>query len=80
MAELEFPEWQQDYEDLVLEVDQQKFTDRFPAAREAIVSRMKSMRITSDTRMEAIALERALRTLAVLKHERLNSNESRHVN
>jgi hypothetical protein len=76
MTEREYPGWQTAYEELVLEADQQKFTDRFPAAREAIVSRMKNMRITSDTRMEAIALERALRALAALKHERLNASES----
>jgi len=69
MGELRYPEWQKTYHDALLELNPQKLIQRVNEAERAILSRLQEMRIGSDTRMEAQAIEDALNGLRVLKNE-----------
>ena len=69
MDELRYPEWQETYHDALLELNPQKLIQRVSAAETAILSRLQEMRIGSDSRMEAQAIEDALNGLRVLKNE-----------
>jgi len=69
MGELRYPEWQKTYHDALLELNPQKLIQRVNEAERAILSRLQEMRIGSDTRMEAQAIEDALSGLRVLKNE-----------
>jgi hypothetical protein len=74
--DLEYPNWQKLYEEAVSETIQPALVVRIKAAKAAVVSRMKDMRITSETRAEASALESALRTLSGLGNEKAKSKVS----
>ena len=78
MNGLEYPEWQQPYQEAVLETDDHRISERIQTAQTAIVARMTSMRITAETRHEAMKLENALRKLASIKEERRNANRQEH--
>ena len=69
MGELRYPEWQKTYHDALLELNPQKLIQRVNEAERAILSRLQEMRIGSDSRMEAQAIEDALSGLRVLKNE-----------
>jgi hypothetical protein len=69
MGELRYPEWQQAYHDALLELNPQKLVQRVSAAETAILSRLQEIRIGSDSRMEAQAIEDALNGLRVVKNE-----------
>jgi hypothetical protein len=69
MGELRYPEWQKTYQDALLELNPQKLVQRVSAAETAILSRLQEIRIGSDSRMEAQAIEDALNGLRVLKNE-----------
>jgi hypothetical protein len=67
--DLKYTEWQKPYDDAVSETDSSALAGRIRAAKVAIVSRMKEIRITSETGVEAFALENALRSLIALGYE-----------
>lgn len=69
MGELRYPEWQETYHDALLELNPQKLVQRVNEAERAILSRLQEIRIGSDSRMEAQAIEDALNGLRVLKNE-----------
>jgi hypothetical protein len=69
-------EWRKLYEDAVAETDQEALLARVRAAKAAVVSRLKMIQITSETRAEASALEGALRNLIVLAYERSKARKS----
>ena len=70
MSELRYPEWQKAYHDALLEPNPQKLAQRVNEAETAtILSRLREIRIGSDSRMEAQAIEDALSGLRVLKNE-----------
>ena len=69
MIELRYPEWQKPYHEALLEPNPQKLVQRVNEAEKAILSRLQEMRIGSDSRMEAQAIEDALSGLRVLKNE-----------
>jgi hypothetical protein len=69
MDELRYPEWQKTYHDALLELNPQKLIQRVSTAETAILSRLQEIRIASDGRMEAQAIEDALNGLRVLKNE-----------
>jgi len=69
VSELRYPEWQKPYHEALLEPNPQKLVQRVNEAEKAILSRLQEMRIGSDSRMEAQAIEDALSGLRVLKNE-----------
>jgi hypothetical protein len=69
MSELRYPEWQKPYHEALLEPNPQKLAERVNEAERAILSRLQEIRIGSDNRMEAQAIEDALNGLRVLKNE-----------
>lgn len=69
MDELRYPEWEKTYREALLELNPQKLVQRVSAAESAILSRLQEIRIGSDSRMEAQAIEDALNGLRVLKSE-----------
>lgn len=73
MGELRYPEWQKIYHDALLE---QKLVQRVSEAETAILSRLQEIRIGSDSRMEAQAIEDALNGLRVLKNETVKFKRS----
>jgi hypothetical protein len=76
MSELRYPEWQKPYHAVLLEPNPQKLAQRVSEAERAILSRLQEIRIGSDNRMEAQAIEDALNGLRVLKNETANFNRS----
>jgi hypothetical protein len=74
--DLRYPIWQKLYEEAISETIQPALVVRIKAAKAAVVSRMKDMRITSETHAEALALESALRILAGLGNEKAKSKTS----
>jgi hypothetical protein len=69
MSELRYSQWQKPYHDALLELNPQKLVQRVNEAERAILSRLQEVRIGSDSRMEAQAIEDALNALRVLKNE-----------
>jgi hypothetical protein len=69
VSELRYPEWQKTYHDALLELNPQKLVQRVNEAETAILSRLREIRIGSDNRMEAQAIDDALSGLRVLKNE-----------
>jgi hypothetical protein len=76
MSELRYPEWQKPYHDALLEPNPQKLVQRVNEAERAILSRLQEIRIGSDSRMEAQAIEDALNGLRVLKNETVKFKRS----
>jgi hypothetical protein len=76
MDELRYPEWQKPYHDALLELNPQKLVQRVSAAETAILSRLQEIRIGSDNRVEAQAIEDALNGLRVLKNETVKVKRS----
>jgi hypothetical protein len=74
--DLKHPEWQKLYEDAVAETNHETLATRIRAAKVAVVSRMKMIQITAETRAEASALEGALRNLIVLAYEKSKARKS----
>ena len=76
MGELRYPEWQKIYHDALLEPNPQKLVQRVNEAETAILSRLQEIRIGSDSRVEAQAIEDALNGLRVLKNETVKFKRS----
>jgi hypothetical protein len=76
MDELRHLEWQKPYHDALLEPNPQKLVQRVNEAERAILSRLQEIRIGSDNRMEAQAIEDALNGLRVLKNETVKFKRS----
>jgi hypothetical protein len=74
VSELRYPEWQKPYHDALLELNPQKLVQRVNEAETAILSRLQEIRIGSDSRLEAQAIEDALNGLRVLKNETVKFN------
>jgi hypothetical protein len=79
VSELRYPEWQKPYCDALLEPNPQKLAERVNEAERAILYRLQEIRIGSDNRMEAQAIEDALNGLRVLKNETAKFKTSRNV-
>jgi hypothetical protein len=69
--ELSYPEWQQDYQAALLELDREKLRERVAAAETAIFKRLQAMSQDSDSHAERQAIEDALTNLRVLKRDSL---------
>ena len=76
MSELRYPEWQKPYHEALLEPNLQKVAERVNEAERAILSRLQEIRVGSDNRMEAQAIEDALNGLRVLKKETVKFQRS----
>ena len=76
MSELRYLEWQKTYHDALLELNPQKLVHRVSEAETAILSRLQEIRIGSDSRVEAQAIEDALNGLRVLKNETVKFKRS----
>ena len=79
MGELRYPEWQKSYHDALLELNPQKLAQRVNEAETAILSRLQELRIGSNSRLEAQAIEDALYGLRVLKNETAKFKTSQNV-
>ena len=79
MSELRYPEWQKPYHEALLEPNLQKVAERVNEAERAILSRLQEIRVGSDNRMEAQAIEDALNGLRVLKNETVKFQRSQNV-
>jgi len=63
--------WKMAYRAVALEPNNARLKKRISAAQEAMMARLLEMRGTQEHRGEIRAIEKALRTLAVIKWERL---------
>ena len=66
-----YPEWQQEYQAALLELDPAKLPQRVEAAETAIFKRLQTISQGSDCKAERQAIEDALASLRVLKKEKL---------
>jgi hypothetical protein len=77
MDHFQWPEWQQIYQDAVLELDKDRLRERVAAAEAAIFSRLQALSPTVDSLSERHAIEDAQATLRILKRESLGSRDSK---
>lgn len=72
MIHLRFPEWQQPYQDAILEADPEKLREKIAAAETAIIRRTEQLEGSPDSQVEREAMKNALEALYVLR-ARMNS-------
>ena len=70
-----YPEWQNEYQAALLELDSQKLAERVAATEAAIFNRLQAISQSSDHRAERQAIEDALGSLRVLKRDSLGFPE-----
>ena len=68
---ISYPEWQQQYQTALLELDREKLPERVAAAETAIYERLQAISRSSDYQAERQAIEDALASLRVLKRNSL---------
>ena len=69
---MSFPDWQQKFEDALLEGDPQKLPQLMQAAEAAIFLRLQSLSNSSDGHVERAALTDAVRTLRAIQTEKMH--------
>src|SRR5438105_2383059 len=75
--EILYPEWQNEYQVALLELDRKKLLERVKAAETAIFNRLQAISHSSDAHAERQAIEDALASLRVLKRDNLGNAEAR---
>jgi hypothetical protein len=68
---ISYPEWQQDYQAALLELDHAKLPERVASAETAIFKQLQAMSQSSAHHAERQAIEDALASLRVLKRDSL---------
>ena len=76
MNQLQFPEWQGPYLEALMETNQYKLVGRVDLAETAILLRLNAIKVSSESRTEAQALEDALSGLSVLRRETVDFKKS----
>jgi hypothetical protein len=66
-----YPEWQEPYQQAVLELDQKKLGERIAAAETAISNRLRAIAGSSNHYAERQAINDAMSSLRVLKRNSL---------
>jgi predicted DNA-binding protein (UPF0278 family) len=66
-----YPEWQNEFQAAILELDREKLEERVMAAETAIFKRLQAIAQSSDDSSEREAIEDALSSLRTLKREEL---------
>ncbi len=69
-SSLRYPDWQQEYEAALLELDRRKLMARVTDAENAILKRVQALVGSADHHAERHAIEDALASLRVLKKEK----------
>ena len=71
-SSVRYPEWQNEYQAALLELDRQKLAQRVTAAEEAIYKRLQVIAESGDHEAERQAIEDALEAIRVLMRDKLN--------
>jgi hypothetical protein len=66
-----YPEWQNEYQAALVELDRKKLPERVVASETAIFNRLQAISQSSDHQAERQAIEDALAALRVLKRDEL---------
>jgi hypothetical protein len=66
-----YPEWQNEFQAAILELDREKLEERVMAAETAIFKRLQAIAQSSDHSSEREAIEDALSSLRTLKRNEL---------
>jgi predicted DNA-binding protein (UPF0278 family) len=66
-----YPEWQDEFQAAILELDREKLEERVMAAETAIFKRLQAIAQSSDHSSEREAIEDALSSLRALKRKEL---------
>jgi hypothetical protein len=66
-----YPEWQNEYQAALVELDREKLPERVVVSETAIFNRLQVISRSSDHQAERQAIEDALAALRVLKRENL---------
>jgi hypothetical protein len=66
-----YPEWQNEYQAALVELDREKLPELVAASETAIFKRLQTISESSDHQAERQAIEDALTALRVLKRENL---------
>jgi hypothetical protein len=70
---IKYPEWQQPFQEALLELNRQRLKERVAVAEKAIVRRLQSISLEQASEAERVALADALSSLRVLKKEIVGS-------
>ncbi len=75
--ELPYPEWQIPLQELILEFDREKLTQKMQMVESLIIERLLQLSEAGDGRNEQTALKDAIAILRVIKQERLEKHRDR---
>jgi hypothetical protein len=67
--DIEYPEWQNIFQEALLELNRERLKERVAAAEAAIARRLQSISQERDSEAERLALADALSSLRILKKE-----------
>ena len=68
--ELKYPKWERQFQEVVLELNHEKLTDKIQKLETAIFIRLQELQFDSDQHSERQAIDDALATIRVLKKEK----------
>jgi hypothetical protein len=68
---LRYPEWQLEYQDVLLETDSEQLAERVADAETAIFNRLQQLSESQDSQGERQAIQDAIRALRVIERDRL---------
>ena len=68
--ELKYPKWERQFQEVVLELNREKLTDKIQKLETAIFVRLQELQSDSDHHSERQAIDDALATIRVLKKEK----------
>ena len=71
-SNLRFPQWQQEYQAALMELNHSKLLGRVAEAEYAIYRRLQSLTNTANSHPELLAIEDALASLRLLKREQVD--------
>jgi hypothetical protein len=76
MADLQFPEWQREYQAALFELDRTKLPERVRAAESALLKRLHAISQNLNSNIERQKIHEALSNLSVIKKRNGGSDSS----
>ena len=73
---LKFPQWQAPLQDVILEFDPVKLTEKIRAVEALLLARLQQLNHAAENRDEKIAVQDALSIVRIMKRDRLDPAQS----
>ena len=76
MSDAEFPQWQSPLQELLLEFDPEKWSEKIQSVENLVLERLQQLDHGNDGNVEKIALHDAVSIIRIVKRDRLDSSGS----